>query len=159
MRRRYALASAGGLVTLSTLVCLGFGSGTQADCDPRIVRERELVAKAVKPLYARVDIINALKPSCGSLKNDRTEIFDMVVSRVTIVGTRLGTFADSRMYISHDGQIVGAGATGAGIALDAASRGLKVALLERGDFACGERASRASGEHRRSFTIRLILTI
>lgn len=33
--------------------------------------------------------------------------------------------------------IVGGGATGTGAALDAASRGLKVALVERGDFSCG----------------------
>jgi len=34
--------------------------------------------------------------------------------------------------------IVGGGATGAGVAVDAASRGLKVALVERDDFAAGE---------------------
>lgn len=33
--------------------------------------------------------------------------------------------------------IVGGGATGTGCALDAASRGLKVACVEKGDFACG----------------------
>ena len=33
--------------------------------------------------------------------------------------------------------VIGGGITGAGIALDAASRGLKVALLEKGDFASG----------------------
>lgn len=33
--------------------------------------------------------------------------------------------------------IVGGGATGAGVAVDAASRGLKVALVERDDFASG----------------------
>lgn len=33
--------------------------------------------------------------------------------------------------------VIGGGATGCGIALDAASRGLKVALAEKGDFACG----------------------
>ena len=33
--------------------------------------------------------------------------------------------------------IIGGGASGAGSALDAASRGLKVALVERDDFACG----------------------
>ena len=33
--------------------------------------------------------------------------------------------------------VIGAGITGGGIALDAASRGLKVALLEKGDFASG----------------------
>jgi glycerol-3-phosphate dehydrogenase len=37
----------------------------------------------------------------------------------------------------YDLLIVGGGATGAGIALDAATRGLRVALVERGDFACG----------------------
>ena len=33
--------------------------------------------------------------------------------------------------------IIGGGASGAGCAVDAASRGLKVALVERDDFACG----------------------
>jgi len=33
--------------------------------------------------------------------------------------------------------VIGGGASGAGTALDAASRGLKVALVERDDFACG----------------------
>jgi NADPH-dependent 2,4-dienoyl-CoA reductase/sulfur reductase-like enzyme len=33
--------------------------------------------------------------------------------------------------------IIGGGASGAGCALDAASRGLKVAMVERDDFACG----------------------
>lgn len=37
----------------------------------------------------------------------------------------------------YDLVIVGGGATGAGIALDAASRGLKIALIEKGDFASG----------------------
>ena len=33
--------------------------------------------------------------------------------------------------------IIGGGITGAGIALDAASRGMKVALVEKNDFASG----------------------
>lgn len=33
--------------------------------------------------------------------------------------------------------IIGGGATGTGCALDAASRGLKVACVEKGDFSCG----------------------
>ena len=33
--------------------------------------------------------------------------------------------------------VIGGGATGCGIAVEAASRGLKVALVERGDFGCG----------------------
>src|SRR5213593_4911323 len=39
--------------------------------------------------------------------------------------------------------VIGGGITGAGIAQDAASRGLKVALLERGDYAIGT-SSRSS---------------
>ena len=34
--------------------------------------------------------------------------------------------------------VVGGGATGAGVAVDAATRGLKVALVERDDFSSGE---------------------
>jgi glycerol-3-phosphate dehydrogenase len=39
--------------------------------------------------------------------------------------------------------VVGGGITGAGVALDAATRGFSVALLERGDYACGT-SSRSS---------------
>jgi len=38
---------------------------------------------------------------------------------------------------TYDLLIIGGGITGAGVALDAASRGLKVALVEKGDFASG----------------------
>ncbi len=38
---------------------------------------------------------------------------------------------------TYDLIIIGGGITGAGIALDAASRGLKVALVEKSDFASG----------------------
>ncbi|KAL2018625.1 hypothetical protein VTK56DRAFT_528 [Thermocarpiscus australiensis] len=37
----------------------------------------------------------------------------------------------------YDILVIGAGATGSGVALDAATRGLKVAVVDRGDFACG----------------------
>lgn len=45
-------------------------------------------------------------------------------------------------HSNNDGEefdllIVGGGATGAGIAVDAASRGLKVALVERDDYSSG----------------------
>ncbi|MGH9283142.1 MAG: FAD-dependent oxidoreductase, partial [Acidimicrobiales bacterium] len=38
---------------------------------------------------------------------------------------------------SVDVLVIGGGITGAGVALDAASRGLRTALVERGDFAAG----------------------
>ena len=40
-------------------------------------------------------------------------------------------------HTKFDLVIIGGGITGGGIALDAAARGLKVALLEKGDFASG----------------------
>lgn len=44
----------------------------------------------------------------------------------------------ARMQDGHfDLLVIGGGATGAGVALDASSRGLAVALVERGDFASG----------------------
>ncbi len=41
--------------------------------------------------------------------------------------------------------IIGAGASGAGAALDAALRGLKVALVDKGDFASGTSSRRGRG--------------
>ena len=52
-------------------------------------------------------------------------------------------FVDRLRSETFDLVVVGGGITGAGIARDAALRGLKVALCERGDFACGT-SSRSS---------------
>ncbi|KAK4115639.1 DAO-domain-containing protein [Canariomyces notabilis] len=59
------------------------------------------------------------------------------------VKSRLEQIADLKKSNTGDKQdeydilVIGAGATGAGVALDAATRGLKVAVVERGDFSCG----------------------
>ena len=45
--------------------------------------------------------------------------------------------AEQHVGEAYDLLIIGGGATGSGIALDAATRGLKVALVERDDFAAG----------------------
>ncbi len=55
---------------------------------------------------------------------------------------RVGTFQRDEALramatTSYDLVVIGAGMTGAGVALDAASRGLKVALIDSGDVACG----------------------
>lgn len=52
-------------------------------------------------------------------------------------GVKVSKFDDKEDDI-FDLLIVGGGATGAGSALDAASRGLKVAMVERDDFSSGE---------------------
>ncbi|MEP2669823.1 MAG: glycerol-3-phosphate dehydrogenase/oxidase [Cyclobacteriaceae bacterium] len=46
-------------------------------------------------------------------------------------------FIDSLKRYEFDMLVIGGGITGVGIALDAASRGMKVALVEKGDFASG----------------------
>ncbi|KYK54208.1 hypothetical protein DCS_06165 [Drechmeria coniospora] len=45
--------------------------------------------------------------------------------------------ADSHAGVEYDMLVIGGGATGAGVALDAATRGLRVALVERDDFSSG----------------------
>lgn len=60
---------------------------------------------------SRQEMLSALKASGVSKGREEGEIFDLL--------------------------IVGGGATGAGVAVDAASRGLKVALVERDDFSAG----------------------
>jgi FAD dependent oxidoreductase len=56
---------------------------------------------------------------------------------------RLRQFGDRNADVYYDVLVVGGGATGAGCALDAASRGLSVAAVERGDFA-SETSSRST---------------
>lgn len=51
--------------------------------------------------------------------------------------TRAALIAKLQSGETFDLLVIGGGATGCGIALDAASRGLKVALVEKGDFAGG----------------------
>lgn len=53
------------------------------------------------------------------------------------LGARATALEKLQASSEFDLLVVGGGITGAGIALDAASRGLKVALVERGDFASG----------------------
>ena len=54
----------------------------------------------------------------------------------TLVSDREADLQSLRLT-QFDVLVVGGGVTGLGVALDAASRGLKVALVERDDFASG----------------------
>ena len=64
-------------------------------------------------------------PSFPSIKSRLEQIQDL---------RRSSSGDDSDVY---DLLVIGAGATGSGIALDAATRGLKVAVVERDDFSSG----------------------
>lgn len=59
-----------------------------------------------------------------------------MLSKLKSTDPNLGAKAEEE----YDLLIVGGGATGAGVAVDAASRGLRVALVERDDFSAGELA-------------------
>lgn len=76
---------------------------------------------------SRAEQIADLKASAGA-------VFQQAKDKV--VGALGGEVQDDRSA-EYDLLIIGGGATGTGIALDAASRGLKVALVERDDFAAG----------------------
>lgn len=68
-------------------------------------------------------------PSFPTIKSRDNQIQDLKRSSE---GT--GSNKDSETY---DLLVIGGGATGSGIALDAATRGLKVAMVERDDFSSG----------------------
>lgn len=59
------------------------------------------------------------------------------MSKITFSGLNRQDIVDSLNKEYFDLLIIGGGVTGCGIALDAASRGLKVALVEKKDFASG----------------------
>ena len=56
---------------------------------------------------------------------------------VTFSSKNRAELLDNLQKDSFELLIIGGGITGAGIALDAASRGIKTALVEKGDFASG----------------------
>jgi NADPH-dependent 2,4-dienoyl-CoA reductase/sulfur reductase-like enzyme len=58
------------------------------------------------------------------------------VSETLRIPARSAIINDLQSGVEYDVLIIGGGATGAGAALDARLRGLKVACVEREDFAC-----------------------
>ena len=63
--------------------------------------------------------------------------FPKIKSRTEQLADLRRACSTSSRHEEYDLLIIGGGATGSGIALDAATRGLKVALVERDDFASG----------------------
>lgn len=80
----------------------------------RLTNTKRLAGMDWKP-PSRFELINRLKglDGNGEWKDEENAVFDLL--------------------------IIGGGATGTGCALDGASRGLKVACVERGDFSCGNK--------------------
>jgi len=93
---------------------------------------------------------NTKQPKISHVNHDPGLEFTAVVSNPQevaspdgIVVSRSAQLKKLQKTKEYDVLIIGGGATGAGTALDAASRGFKVACLERGDFA-SETSSRST---------------
>lgn len=113
---------------------------------PRHVPGQE--AAAVPPFYqdgvfhppnfpqvaTRAEQIAALKASSGIVTETVKNTLSGLIGKGKETGEQQKNAAAAEPY---DLLVIGGGATGTGIALDAATRGLKVALVERDDFASG----------------------
>ncbi|KAI9658539.1 MAG: mitochondrial glycerol-3-phosphate dehydrogenase [Trizodia sp. TS-e1964] len=83
---------------------------------------------------SREEQISALKRSCADNSKPEDAFSWFTLFGKTRGGGRGVEEEEEEVY---DLLVIGAGATGAGIALDAATRGLKVAVVERDDFSSG----------------------
>ncbi|THW73399.1 DAO-domain-containing protein [Aureobasidium pullulans] len=88
-------------------------------------------------IKSRAAQIADLKASAGAVTGALKDAGNKVAKAVT--GSSGDVQADNQgsKGEEYDLLVIGAGATGTGIALDAATRGLKVAMVERDDFASG----------------------
>ena len=124
------------------------GGVLYANYRPRDIPGSEAAA-VPPPTYGEGGIFRP--PKFPVVKSREEQIADLKHSSGTIVGSvekvknNLGNWFGSSTTSAQDtGEeepydllIIGGGATGSGIALDAATRGLKVALVERDDFSSG----------------------
>lgn len=84
-----------------------------------------------------------LPPQFPYIKSREEQIRDLERSSpenaISVTERKAGSAATAEVQEDepYDLLVIGAGATGSGIALDAATRGLKVALVERDDFSAG----------------------
>ncbi|KAI1925322.1 mitochondrial glycerol-3-phosphate dehydrogenase [Ophidiomyces ophidiicola] len=107
------------------------GSDPAAVPPPRYGASGKLQPPRFPYIKSRDEQIQDLKRSCT--KN----VLDSIKGKLksTIAETKAGEEDDSGEI--YDLLVIGGGATGSGIALDAATRGLKVAVVERDDFSAG----------------------
>lgn len=82
-------------------------------------------------IKSRDEQIAELKRSAGTIVQSTAE------KAKSWFGSGSGPVEEKGEEEPYDLLIIGGGATGSGIALDAATRGLKVALVERDDFSSG----------------------
>jgi glycerol-3-phosphate dehydrogenase len=116
-----------------------------------IVYASTLVSASVVGIYAISSPRKKPSPDRQTYNLPRDENGSFILPKFPHIKTRNEQIADLRRHGAthssrtrsstteevYDLLIIGGGATGSGIALDAATRGLKVALIERDDFASG----------------------
>ena len=86
---------------------------------------------------SRDEQIADLKASAGVIAGAVQNVKSKITNAVTGGSGDVQAANQGNKDEEYDLLIIGGGATGAGVALDAATRGLKVALVERDDFASG----------------------
>ena len=91
-------------------------------------------------IKSREEQIADLKRSSGAY-SEKSKIGDRVKDKLSSgradKGDQVSESQSGSEDASYDLLVIGGGATGAGIALDAATRGLKVTLVERDDYSSG----------------------
>ena len=97
---------------------------------PRYGQDGRVEPPRFPAVKGRREQIEDLKRSCKS----NASVIDRKRGGETASDLDGGTQDEAEPY---DLLVIGGGATGSGIALDAATRGLKVAMVERDDFASG----------------------
>ena len=168
--RTLALATAGGLTSITAYSVLT--SGPADDILPRDpaslyygARDLRLEGRAPVGLDrpsanwtppSREEQLIALGAKPKSSAQAATAIASSLAGAVGLGGKKSASVDDqvapAQKVEEFDLLVVGGGATGAGVALDAASRGLKVAVVERDDFSSGERVGRTLIERSQSLT-------
>ncbi|EEP80861.1 glycerol-3-phosphate dehydrogenase [Uncinocarpus reesii 1704] len=128
-----AIAGAGGVLYISYRPRNIPGSDPAAVPPPRYGEDGKLLPPQFPPIKSRDEQIRDLKRS--STENTLDAVKEKLDDGV--FGARGNNTVAVRNDESYDLLVIGAGATGSGIALDAATRGLKVAVVERDDFSAG----------------------
>ena len=108
---------------------------------PTYGAEGELIPPSFPKIKSRDKQIADLKRSSGIVSKVRNSAGKgLTESLKGLLDTRKGTSEEELVQAEeepYDLLVIGAGATGSGIALDAATRGLRVAVVERDDFSSG----------------------
>ncbi|KAK2760963.1 mitochondrial glycerol-3-phosphate dehydrogenase [Arachnomyces sp. PD_36] len=127
-----AAAAGGGVLYISYRPRNIPGSEPAVVPPPRPGEEGKIVPPTFPRIKSRDEQIRDLRSSTRGSGTAIGGLLNQVDNKVPAAGT--GGDGQTEPY---DLLVIGAGATGSGIALDAATRGLKVAVVERDDFSSG----------------------